>query len=373
MNTFIQRIKFNGMLAIKTQRPLDPWICLGCFSLAVIGLMSIYSAGNGSQTLFFKQFARIFIALSAMLIAAHIPPRIWYRYSPWMYGVSLVLLIIVLILGHIGKGAQRWIDLGFIQFEPSEMMKLALPMMVCWWLHQQRLPPTPQHTLICFGFIALPVALVLKQPDLGTAILLIVPSLTILFLSGLSWRWIIGLVTGLLASIPMAWHILHDYQKQRILMFLNPQQDPLGHGYHIIQSKIAIGSGGLWGKGWLMGTQAHLQFLPEHATDFIFALWAEEFGLIGVLILLSFFTMIIIRMLIMSIHAQNSYRRLLSSSIAMMFFIACIVNIGMVCGILPVVGVPLTLVSFGGTSMVTMMAAFGMIMSIHAHRNLMTR
>lgn len=353
--------------------PLDLWLCLNCFALACVGLLSIYSASIHTQEpLFFKQCIRIVIGFGVMLIAAHIRPHIWYRVAPWIYFGSLLLLCCVSILGYTGKGAQRWLNLGLIRFEPSELMKIGLPMILAWWLHQHTSPPQSKQVLIALLIITCPVLLILKQPDLGTAILLSTSGLSILFLSGVSWRWITGFFITVCTTIPFAWHHLHGYQKQRILMFLNPEKDPLGHGYHIIQSKIAIGSGGLWGKGWMMSTQAHLQFLPEHATDFIFALWAEEFGFLGTLILFSVITLLIIRLLIITLKAQNTYRRLLSASITMMFSVACFVNIGMVCGILPVVGVPLTLISFGGTSMVTMMAAFGMMMSLHAHRNLMT-
>lgn len=352
-------------------KQLDRWLLLGCCLLALIGLSCLYSS-NHDFNLVLKQAIRLFIGFTAMLIAANIQPKTWYRLTPPLYIIGVILLIIVHILGYTGKGAQRWLNLGIIRFEPSEIMKLALPMMLSWWLHQREYPPSIKTLIICAMIILVPIALILKQPDLGTSLLLIAAAATVVFLAGIAKKWLILIGGTTLISIPIIWHNLHQYQRQRVLTFINPEQDPLGTGYHIIQSKIAIGSGGILGKGWLNSTQAHLNFLPEHTTDFIFALFAEEFGLIGAIILLVIFSLLMLRMLYMSSQAQNTYRRLVSTSITMMFFIAYFVNIGMVSGILPVVGVPLTFISFGGSSLVTMMTAFGIVMSIYNHRNLMT-
>lgn len=359
---------------IKVQKlisNLDKWLVLGCCCLMTISLVCLYSS-NHDLSLPSKQLLRFALGFFAMLVAANIKPSNWYQLAPWLYIAGIILLIIVEILGYTGKGAQRWINLGFIRFEPSEIMKLALPMMLSWWLHQKSLPPSFKTVSSCLLIVSIPVILIIKQPDLGTALLLISAATTVIFLAGLNWRYFATTFIATITAIPIIWQHLHNYQQQRVLTFLNPEHDPLGTGYHIIQSKIAIGSGGLFGKGWLHSTQAHLNFLPEHTTDFVFALFAEEFGFIGSMILIIICTLIICRMLYMSSQAQNNFKRLLSASISIMFFIACFVNIGMVSGILPVVGVPLTFISFGGSSLITMMAAFGIVMSIHAHRDLMT-
>jgi rod shape determining protein RodA len=274
-------------------------------------------------------------------------------------------------MGDIGQGAQRWLDLGFIRFQPSEIMKLAVPMMVVWYLSDKRLPPTGWKLLLAGVLILAPVVLIAKQPDLGTSLLIGSSGFFVLFLAGLSWKLLGGLTLAATAGTPVLWHFMHEYQRQRVITFLNPEQDPLGTGYHIIQSKIAIGSGGLFGKGWLNGTQAHLEFLPERSTDFIFAVLGEEFGLVGIGVLLFVYAFIIVRSLYIATQAQDTFSRLLGGSLAMTFFIYIIVNTGMVTGLLPVVGLPLPLVSYGGTSMVTLMAGFGILMSIHTHRKLL--
>ena len=363
----------NRLLTNFNTLRLDVSIMLGCISLMLMGCLCLYSGSNGHWHIILLQCVRLALGFAVLTIVALCPPYVWFRAAPWLYMIGVILLITVHILGYTGKGAQRWLDLGLFRFEPSEIMKLALPMMLSWFLHQQKTPLTLRTLITCFILILAPTLLILLQPDLGTSILIITTSATVMLLAGLSRSWVIGIFSAIVATIPLAWRHLHAYQKQRILTFMNPEADPLGHGYHIIQSKIAIGSGGLWGKGWLLGTQGHLHFLPEQTTDFIFALWAEEFGFVGTSVLLTICLAITLRMLYISSQAQNRFRRLLSASITMMFFTAWCVNIGMVCGLLPVVGVPLTFVSFGGSSLVTMMAAFGIMMSIHAHRDLMTR
>jgi rod shape determining protein RodA len=281
-------------------------------------------------------------------------------------------LLAVLVMGEIGKGAQRWLNFGLLRFQPSEMMKVVVPMMVAWYLAENPLPPSRRAVVVASLMIIVPTFLIIRQPDLGTALLVASSGIFVLLLSGISW-WLVASVVGLLATAaPVLWYFLRDYQKQRVLTFLNPESDPLGAGYHIIQSKIAIGSGGLYGKGWLNGTQAHLDFLPEHSTDFIFAVLAEEFGFIGILLLLAIYFFIVARGLYVATQAQSSFNRLVAGSLILTFFVYVFVNIGMVTGLLPVVGLPLPLVSYGGTSLVTMMAAFGVLMSIHTHRRLLS-
>jgi rod shape determining protein RodA len=292
------------------------------------------------------------------------------RWSPAIYGVGIVLLLAVLLVGDIGKGAQRWLDLGVLRFQPSEMVKVGVPMMVAWVLAGGALPPNWRRLLLALGLTIVPVLLIAKQPDLGTALLVAAAGISVLFLAGMSWRLIGGFGALMAAALPVVWMFLRDYQKQRVLTFLDPEQDPLGAGYHTIQSKIAIGSGGVYGKGWLHGTQSQLEFVPEKHTDFIFAVMSEEFGLIGGVILLTLYVLIVLRGLYIASQAQDSYARLLAGSLTLVFFVYAFVNVGMVIGVLPVVGVPLPLISYGGTSLVTLMAGFGILMSVHTHRKL---
>lgn len=350
---------------------LDAPLLGGLFLLAVIGLAILYSASNQDLGEVQKQATRLLAAFVVMLVMAQIAPMRLQRWSPWIYALGLLLLIAVMVLGSMGKGAQRWLDLSIVRFQPSEIMKLALPMMLAWLFGRTALPPRWNLILISLALIGLPTVLIVRQPDLGTAILIATAGLSALYLAGLRWRLIIGTV---LAAIPLAalmWHfVMHNYQKKRILTFLDPSRDPLGAGYHTIQSSIALGSGGSFGKGWLGGTQSHLEFLPERHTDFIFAVFGEEFGLIGVLALITLYFFIILRGLYIAINAQDSYSRLLAGSISLTFFVYVFINMGMVSGLFPVVGVPLPLISYGGSSMVTLMAGFGMLMSIHTHRKL---
>lgn len=340
--------------------------------LLSLGLVVLYSASSQNWALMARQFMRLCLALTALVTLAQIPAQKYQQWAPWLYGVGLLLLIAVLVMGHIGKGAQRWLDLGVLRFQPSELMKLALPMLLARFFAHRKLPPTGWEVGLALLMIGIPALLTAKQPDLGTALIIGVSGVCVLFLAGMNWRLIVGGLLTVAAIAPVAWHYLHDYQRQRVLTFLNPERDPLGSGYHIIQSKIAIGSGGVFGKGWLHGTQSHLQFLPEHATDFIFGVVGEEFGFMGCLILLVAYLVIIGRCIYMSAQAQDTFSRLLSGSITLIFFISAFVNIGMVTGILPVVGLPLPLVSYGGTSMVTLIASFGILMSIHTHRRLVS-
>jgi rod shape determining protein RodA len=352
---------------------IDPVLMLAIFLLMAAGLGILYSAGDGSIELVQKQGVRLTLALLVMLFVAQIPQHQLYIWTPWLFVLGLVLLFLVWMAGDVGKGAQRWLNLYVVRFQPSEMMKLVTPMMLAWYLSERPLPPGLKSLFISSVLVILPVTLIVLQPDLGTAILVMGAGFFVVFLSGIRWSVLFGTSLAVLALIPVLWRFMHDYQKQRVITLLNPESDPLGSGYHIIQSKIAIGSGGLYGKGWLNGTQSQLDFLPERQTDFIFAVFAEEFGMMGAVVLLSLYVFIILRGLYISTKAQDNFGRLLAGSISLTFFMYLFVNVGMVSGVLPVVGVPLPLVSYGGTSMVTLMAGFGILMSINSTRRLLSR
>jgi rod shape determining protein RodA len=336
--------------------------------LTIFGLTILYSASNQNMAMILRQALRLTLASSIMFILAIVPPHKYKSWTPWLYGLGLTLLLAVMIIGKIGKGAQRWLDLGFFRFQPSEIMKLAVPMMAAWYFDRKTLPMDKKTLFLAALIIFTPALLIAKQPDLGTAIMVIASGLCVIFLAGINMRIILVLIILAGFSAPLMWHILHDYQKQRITTFFNPESDPLGTGYHIIQSKIAIGSGGAFGKGWLSGSQSHLNFLPEHATDFIFAVGGEELGFVGCIGIILLIVLISLRTLQIARNAQTSYTRLLAASLGMTFFLSAFVNIGMVIGILPVVGIPLPLVSYGGTALVTFLAGFGIIMSISSHR-----
>lgn len=368
-----KRSQRDRLLSIWARIHLDPIMLSVLISLLFAGMIILYSAGNESSWLVSRQLARFAIAFGVMLICTQIPPHKYYRWIPFVFGLGVFLLVAVLVIGHIGKGAQRWLNLGLFRFQPSELMKIAVPMMAARYLHDKPLPPNFKTIAISSLIFLVPFILVAKQPDLGTALLIISAGAAVLIFAGLSWRIMASIIGLCVFSFPIAWHFLHQYQRERVLTFLNPERDPLGSGYHIIQSKIAIGSGGTFGKGWLEGTQSHLQFLPEHATDFIFAVCGEEFGFIGSVILIGLFLALVGRCLYISSIAQDTFSRLLASSLSLTFFISLFVNMGMVTGILPVVGLPLPLISYGGTSMVTVMAGFGIIMSINSHRPLIKR
>lgn len=346
---------------------LDSILLGALMLLSAIGLVVLYSAVSQNIELWLQQCIRLGVAIVAMIVIAQLPPDLMRRWTPWVYLFGLALLVLVLALGEVGKGAQRWLDLG-IRFQPSEIMKLAVPMMVAWFLHDRQLPPRFSHLLIIAVIIAVPTYLIARQPDLGTSLLIASAGILVVILAGLSIRLLLFMAVLAIPGAYVLWTFMKDYQKQRVLTLLNPDSDPLGAGYNIIQSKIAIGSGGLFGKGWTNGSQAQLEFLPERNTDFIFAVIGEEFGLLGVLTLLSIYMFIIGRGLLIAMQARDSYTRLLAGSISLTFFVYVFVNTAMVTGIVPVVGVPLPLVSYGGTSMVTLMAGFGILMSIHTHR-----
>jgi len=360
----------SGTARIISSLRVDGPLLLGLGLVAAYGLVVLYSASGQSLGVVTRGAIRLMLGAIAMLALARVNPNFLRRASPALFALGIVLLVIVDITGHIGKGAQRWLDLGFVRFQPSELMKLAVPMMCAWYLHERPLPPSVPTLLVLTALVFVPVALVVAQPDLGTGMLIAIGGVLVIVLAGLQARIIAGLAALTAVGAWFGWAFLHDYQKKRVLMFLDPQSDPLGAGYHTIQSTIAIGSGGLFGKGWTRGSQAQLEFLPERSTDFIFAVIGEEFGLIGLSVLLLLYLFVVGRALYLAMQMQDTFARLLGGSLALTFFVYVFINAGMVSGILPVVGVPLPLVSYGGTSMVTLMAGFGILMSLYSHRKL---
>jgi rod shape determining protein RodA len=349
---------------------LDGMLLSGLAMISVLGLFVLYSAAGDNTALWINQLARFGIGIAVMIAIAQVPDHFIRMASPMSYVLGLVLLLLVAVAGDVGKGAQRWLDIGIIRFQPSEFMKLAVPMMCAWYLHQRPLPPSLWNVVALLLMIMMPVVLIAWQPDLGTALLVATAGLLVVVLGGLPWYYMLGGVALAGAAVPLVWSVLHDYQRQRVLTLLDPQSDALGAGYHIIQSQIAIGSGGVFGKGWTNGSQAQLEFLPERSTDFIFAVIGEELGLLGLLAFLACYLFIICRALYMAAQCRDAFARLLSGSIALTFFVYVFVNAGMVTGLLPVVGVPLPLVSYGGTSLVTLLASFGMLMSLYSSRKL---
>ncbi|HLN48488.1 MAG TPA: rod shape-determining protein RodA [Steroidobacteraceae bacterium] len=344
----------------------------GVLALIVcIGILVVYSASGQNLKMVEHHLANIAIAVAALVALARLAtPQYLRLFAPIAYVIGILLLIVVAVTGHIGKGAQRWLDIGFIRFQPSEIMKLAVPMMCAWYMHERPLPPTFKDLVAMGIMIAVPTGMVVLQPDLGTALLIAASGLIVMLLAGMQFRIILVSLPLLAGGAWGAWHFIHDYQRQRILTFLNPETDPLGAGYHIIQSQIAIGSGGIFGKGYMNGSQAQLEFLPERSTDFIFAVIGEEFGLLGQLLILALYGVVIGRALYLAMQGQDTFSRLTGGAIALSFFVYVFVNSGMVSGILPVVGVPLPMISYGGTSMVTLLAGFGILMSLHSHRKL---
>lgn len=349
---------------------LDKTLTLALAALAGISLAMVYSASGKDLGVTAAHVVRLAMGFGALVAVAQIRPEVLQRLSPHIFVVGLVLLVAVLIAGTVAKGAQRWLNLGIVKFQPSEIMKLALPMMLAWYLARGSLPPALTRLGAAFLIALVSTLLIARQPDLGTAVLTLASGLFVLFLAGMGWRLILSLLGLLALAAPVAWNLLHDYQRQRILTLFNPEADPLGSGYHTIQSMIAVGSGGFFGKGWLNSTQAHLEYLPEAATDFIFAVLAEEFGLIGSLLLVGLYAFVALRGMLIAFYAQDSYTRLLAGSISLTFFLYFFVNMGMVTGMLPIVGVPLPMMSYGGSSIVTVMAAFGILMSIQTHRRI---
>jgi rod shape determining protein RodA len=356
---------FKGLV-----KHIDSFLMACLLFTLMVGLFVLYSASGQNMGRVYGQGVNIIVALSFMWVAANIAPNQLERIALPLYAFGVLLLIGVALFGEISHGARRWLHLGFVRIQPSEIMRIAMPMMLAWYFSKREGKPRIADFAIGGLLLLIPAALIMKQPDLGTALLISASGFYVLFLAGLSWRFLLGGALLLGALSPIFWSMLHDYQRRRIEILLDPTQDPLGAGYHTIQAIIALGSGGTAGKGWLNGTQAQLDFLPERTTDFIFAVFGEEFGFMGNLLLLFLFSLIIIRGLIIASQAQSTFSRLLAGSITLTFFTYAFVNIGMVSGILPVVGVPLPLISYGGTSMVTLCLSFGILMSIQTHKKL---
>ena len=351
---------------------IDFPLLLAFLAIFMISLTAIYSASNSNIDAVVNQAIKILISISAMAVVAQFSPLSYGRVGPWLFLLCLVLLILVLVIGETRNGATRWLNIG-ISFQPSELMKIAMPLMIARYIANGALPPTVFSVGVSITIVLVPSVLIMLEPDLGTSILIAFSGLVVIFLSGLKKRYLAVALGLLLASLPLMWSNMHPFQKNRILTLLNPESDPLGSGYHLIQSKIAIGSGGLFGKGWLNSTQGQLDFLPERTTDFIFAILAEEFGFLGVSLLIGIYLYIIGRGIMIAINAQDLFSRLLAASISLTFFVYVFVNIAMTTGILPVVGVPLPLISAGGTSMLTIMIGLGMLMSVQTHRRLVEK
>jgi rod shape determining protein RodA len=356
------------LFALKIDGPL----VIGLALIAAFGLVVLYSASGQNLGTVMRTVVRIILGAIAMLVLARVNPNFLRRSAPWLFAIGMFLLVVVDAIGYIGKGAQRWLDLGIVKFQPSELMKLAVPMICAWYLHERPLPPTWTSLTVLAGIILLPVGLVAMQPDLGTAALIAIAGVLVIIMAGLRLRvMVVFVVLGALGAW-FGWSFMHDYQRKRVLTFLDPQTDPLGAGYHIIQSQIAIGSGGIFGKGWMNGSQAQLDFLPERSTDFIFAVIGEEFGMLGVSLLLVLYMFVTARAIYLAMQTQDTFARLLAGSLALTFFVYVFINAGMVTGLLPVVGVPLPLVSYGGTSVVTLLAGFGILMALYSHRKLIS-
>ena len=355
------------LLALKVDGPL----AVGLALTATYGLVVLYSASAESTPMLVRTVLRLLLGIIIMLAVARISPNLLRRASPWLYGLGIVLLLAVAAVGHVHLGAKRWLDLGPIHFQPSELMKLAVPMMCAWYLHERPLPPRWTDLGMLALIILAPVGLVAEEPDLGTAALITAAGAMVVFLSGLRARTLIALLLLAVAAGAAGLRFMHGYQRERLLTFLNPEAHPLGAGYHIIQSQIAVGSGGLFGKGWMAGSQAQLDFLPERTTDFIFAVIGEEFGLLGLALLLLLYAFVIGRSIYLAMQCPDTFSRLLGGSVALTFFVYVFINAGMVTGLVPVVGVPLPLVSYGGSSVVTVLSGFGILMALYSHRKLM--
>ena len=366
-------LRWLADLVGRIVRTLDAPLCIALLALMTISLMVQYSAGNGSLRPVLAQGARFAIGVAAMWGLSRLPATRLRGWTPAIFAVSLLPLFLVLLIGT-GKHGKHWIDLKLFYFQPSELLKLSLPMMLAWYLHREPLPPRVRAVLIAGAMIALPTGLILLQPDFGTAMLVAVSGVFVLFLAGLQWWWMGAAVAGVAAAAPLAWFWwLKPYQKDRILTFLNPESDPLGTGWNIIQSKIAVGSGSWFGKGWGQGTQSRLDYLPEHTTDFIFAVLSEEFGWVGVVVVLSLYLFVIGRCLWIAAEARDTYSRVLAGALGLAMFVYVIVNGGMVSGLLPVVGVPMPLLSYGGTSAVSLLAGLGVVMAVRAHKPMHVR
>jgi rod shape determining protein RodA len=364
------RRTITGAARVLLELRIDGPLVVGLSLIAAYGLVVLYSASGQSMPTVLRTLARLFLGAIAMLLLARINPNFLRRSTPWIYAAGCVLLLAVAGIGHVGLGAKRWLNLGLFRFQPSELMKLAVPMMCAWYLHERPLPPSWTALGTMSVLILLPVGLVAMEPDLGTAALIAIGGALVIVLAGLRLRVMAALLALAAVAAWFGWSFMHDYQRKRVLTFLNPQTDPLGAGYHIIQSTIAIGSGGVFGKGWMNGSQAQLEFLPERSTDFIFAVIGEEFGLLGLLLLLLLYVFVVGRAIYLATQTQDTFARLLAGSLAVTFFVYVFINAGMVTGLLPVVGVPLPLVSYGGSSVVTLLAGFGILMALYSRRKL---
>jgi rod shape determining protein RodA len=364
------RRTFTGAARVLLELNADGPLVVGLALIAAFGLIVLYSASGQSTATVMRTALRLLLGTFAMLLLARVNPNFLRRTTPWMYALGCLLLVSVVAIGHVGMGAQRWLNLGLFRFQPSELMKLAVPMMCAWYLHERPLPPGWTSLGLLSVLILVPVGLVAIEPDLGTAALIAIAGVLVIILAGLRVRVMVALLVLGVVAAWFGWSFMHDYQRKRVLMFLNPQADPLGAGYHIIQSQIAIGSGGVFGKGWMNGSQAQLEFLPERSTDFIFAVVGEEFGLLGLLLLLMLYLFVVGRAIYLATQTQDTFARLLAGSLALTFFVYVFINAGMVTGLLPVVGVPLPLVSYGGSSVVTLLAGFGILMALYSRRKL---
>ena len=348
----------------------DPTLSAILAAIVALSLVTMYSASLGFAGRFEDHVRNLAVAFAVMWVTANVPPAWLMRSAVPLYLLGVVLLVGVALFGDISKGARRWLDLGVTRIQPSELLKIACPLMLAWYFERREGVKRWFDFAIATALLAIPVALILRQPDLGTALLVLAAGGAVIFLAGLSWKVIATLVFGAAAAAPVLWTLLHDYQRQRVLTLIDPTSDPLGKGFHIIQSTIAVGSGGTWGKGWMQGTQTHLEFIPERTTDFVFAVFSEEFGLVGNAVLLVLYLLLISRGLVISAQASTEFARLLAGALTLIFFTYAFVNMGMVSGILPVVGVPLPMMSYGGTAQVTLALGAGMLMSIARHRRL---
>ena len=365
-------MSFNWLVREFRHQPfrLDPLLCGLLLALILLGLAVLYSATDADFGLVWRQGLRLGMGLAVMTLASQVPPAWYRRWAPWIYLTGLLSLVAVLFFG-VGRGASRWLDFGFMRFQPAEIMKIAVPLMLAAWLHKKPLPPRLGDFMACALFIAVPTVLIAGQPDLGTSLLIAAGGGMVLFVSGVRWRWMLAAAAAVIAALPLLWAVLHDYQRNRVLTFLDPESDPLGQGWNIIQSKIAVGTGGLTGRGWLDSTQSRLEFLPEPHTDFILSVLAEEFGFIGVAVLMLLYAAIMLRAVFLASRARDPFGRMLGASLVFLFFVYLLVNASMISGVMPVVGVPLPLVSYGGTSAATLLAGFGIIMSLYSRRKML--
>jgi rod shape determining protein RodA len=357
-------------IAWRIAEGIDSTLLIIVLTLTMLGMAALFSASYDTPGRVASQVGNLVLALTAMWVIAQVPPQTMMRFAPPAFLVGLALLVAVALFGDVVNGARRWLHVGVTRFQPSEMMKLALPMMLAWYFHKNESTLRLREFAVAALLLAVPFGLILRQPDLGTAGLVGTAGFFVIFFAGVGWKVMGTIAAAGAAALPLLWGFLHDYQRRRVLTLLDPSTDPLGAGYHIIQSTIAVGSGGLSGKGWLNGTQAHLEFIPERHTDFIFAVFSEEFGLIGNLALLLLYALLVVRGLMIASNAATLFGRLLAASIAVQFFVYAFVNMGMVSGILPVVGVPLPFLSYGGTALLTLFIGVGLLMSIHRHRTL---